>query len=742
MIGRTLDHYELLDVLGRGGMGVVYKARDSRLDRLVAIKVLPPATASDPDRTARFRREAAAASALNHRGIVTIYDIGSDQGADYIAMELVSGRPLSEMIAGAGLTVEEAVRIARQIADALECAHAAGIIHRDLKPANIMIAPSGTVKILDFGLAKRSSTPNGVSVDETASGLTMPGVIIGTVGYMSPQQAQGLPVDARTDIFSFGVVLYEMLTGRGPFDRESAAASLAAVLRDDPPRISGVPPALTRVLERCLQKDPQRRYASVGELLTDLDDIENTADRHTPFLAVLPFANLSSDPDNEYFCDGLSEEILNLLARTPDLRVIARTSAFAWKGKTDDIRAIGARLGVDALLEGSVRRAGERLRVNVQLVSAADGRPLWSSRYDRTLTDLFAVQDDIASEVVKALQGTLLANAPSPVLAGGAAHDAYLRGRFHWNRFTVPAMVKALELFQQAAALDPNYALAHVGVADCYLQLGHSRAGYMRPLDAFPKARAAVERALHLEPSLAEAHCSLACCLYWHDWDWHGAEREFRRAIRLNPNHATSRQWYALYLATMRRFDEAEAQIEYGLSLDPLSPLVAAYHVAVAYFARAYPSAIARFDRVAELNPEYPWGLFWLGMCYGDSGECVRATEVLQQALRVSPGMTVALGKLALYYARAGREDLARQALAQLDSFPPDHYVDPVIRAYGWIGLGDLQKALDFYEQGFEERSPLFTIVPVDPPSSRLFELPPYVNLLRRLRYPIEGMPQ
>ena len=495
MIGRTLNHYELLAVIGQGGMGVVYRARDQRLNRLVAIKVLPVLVQPDPARSARFLREAIAASALNHPGIVAIYDIGTSGGVDYIAMELVPGRPLSNVIPPTGLPAAEAVRVLRDVVEALHCAHAAGIVHRDLKPANIMVGANGAVKVLDFGLAKHQESKAG----GRQSTLTGPGMILGTAAYMAPEQAQGHHVDARADIFSCGVILYELLSGRNPFLRDSNVATLASILRDDPPPIPGVSQALTVVIERCLRKARDHRYPDAGHLLTALDTAATPGDRSLPFVAVLPFVNLSADPDNEYFCDGLSEEILNLLAGTRDLRVIARTSAFAWKGKSDDIRTIGAKLGVDCVLEGSVRRQGDRLRVTAQLVNALDGQPLWSSRYDRTLTDLFVVQDEIATEVVKALRGTLLAAPAVRIPAAGPAHDAYLRGRYHWNRFTLDSMVKAVDLFETARAIDPAYALAHVGVADCYLQLGHSRAGYMRPLEAFPKARDAVEAALQLD---------------------------------------------------------------------------------------------------------------------------------------------------------------------------------------------------------------------------------------------------
>ena len=642
MIGRTLNHYELLEVIGQGGMGVVYRARDQRLNRLVAIKVLPVLVQADPARSARFLREAIAASALNHPGIVAVYDIGTSEGVDYIAMELVSGRPLSNVIPPTGLPASEAVRMLRDVVEALYCAHAAGIVHRDLKPANIMIGANGAVKVLDFGLAKREESKAGGA----QSTLTSPGMILGTAAYMAPEQAQGHHVDARADIFSCGVILYELLSGRNPFLRDSNVATLASILRDDPPPIPGVNQALIAVIERCLRKDRDRRYPDAGHLLTALDTAATAADRSLPFVAVLPFVNLSADPDNEYFCDGLSEEILNLLAGTRDLRVIARTSAFAWKGKSEDIRTIGAMLGVDCVLEGSVRRSGDRLRVTAQLVNTLDGQPLWSSRYDRTLTDLFVVQDDIASEVVKALRGTLLAAPVVRIPAAGPAHDAYLRGRYHWNRFTLDSMVKAVDLFEKARSIEPAYALAHVGVADCYLQLGHSRAGYMRPLEAFPKAREAVEAALQLDASLADAHCSLGCCRYWHDWDWAGAEQAFAHAVRLNPNHATCRQWYALFLATSRRFDEAREQIKQALSLDPLSPLVNTYAAGIEYFAGDYDSALSHAERLTEMAPDYVWGRYWLALVHGDQGDPFRAVDIFYRLLPDAPGMALAVGKL------------------------------------------------------------------------------------------------
>jgi serine/threonine-protein kinase len=741
MPGRTLDHYELLDLLGQGGMGVVYRARDARLNRLVAIKVLSPAAGSDAARAARLVREASAASALTHPAIVTIYDIGCCNDAHYIAMELVAGRPLSEAIPRTGLPVDEALRIARQLAGALQCAHAAGIVHRDLKPANIMIGAGDMVKVLDFGLAKRDDPSGRSSMAGTLSNLTDPGTVLGTAAYMAPEQAQGLSVDARADIFSFGAVLYEMLSGRSPFQRESVASTLAAVLRDEPPRLESLSKSVARVLDRCLNKARERRYVDGEQLAADLGTVTAIhGGKPVPFVAVLPFANLCPDPDNEYFCDGLSEEILNLLARTPGLRVIARTSAFAWKGKAEDIRTIGATLGVDSLLEGSVRRAGERLRVTVQLVDASNGRPLWSSRYDRHLTDVFAVQEEIATEVVTALHGTLFAPPPAPAPAGGDAHEAYLRGRHFWNRFTNDSMEKALELFGQASTLDPAYALAHVGRADCYLQLGHVRAGHMRPLEAFPQARRAAETALALDPRLADAHCALACCLYWHDWDWSGAEQAFRHAIHLNPNHVISRQWYALFLATMRRFDAAEDEIQRALHVDPLSPLLLTYSMAVAYFAGRFDRALQRFARVVEIAPDYPWALHWLSLVHGDQGDYARAIDILRGLLEMEPRMTAAVCRLGLYGGLAGLPEVSHQALARLDELSSEQYVDPLIRAWPWIGLGELGRAIALHKEGVEQRSPLFTIVPVDPSCRLLFDVPEYADVLRRLRYPIDDL--
>jgi len=739
MLGRTLNHYELLDVIGQGGMGVVYKARDQRLNRLVAVKVLPVVGQADPARSARFLREAIAASALNHPGIVAIYDIGTSDGMDYIAMELVTGHPLTNLIPPSGLPAAEAVRLLRDVVEALHCAHAAGIVHRDLKPPNIMVAASGAVKVLDFGLAKREES---AKAGGTLSTLTSPGMILGTAAYMAPEQAQGHHVDARADIFSCGVILYELLSGRNPFLRDSNVATLASILRDDPPPIPGVSRALSAILERCLRKDRNHRYPDAGHLLTALDNAGMAADRSLPFVAVLPFVNVSADPENEYFCDGLSEEILNLLAGARDLRVIARTSAFAWKGKSEDIRTIGAKLGVDCVLEGSVRRHNDRLRITAQLVNTLDGQPLWSSRFDRTLTDLFVVQDEIANEVVKALRGTLLTVPAIRIPAAGAAHDAYLRGRYHWNRFTLDSMVKAADLFEKARAIDPSYALAHVGVADCYLQLGHSRAGYLRPLDAFPKAREAVDAALQIDASLADAHCALACCRYWHDWDWAGAEQAFAHAVRLNPNHATCRQWYALYLATSRRFDEARGQIGQALSLDPLSPLVNTYAAAIEYYAGDYGSALSHAERLTEMAPDYVWGRYWLALVHGDGGDPFRAVDVLYRLLPDAPGMAIAVGKLAYYAGLAGQPDLARSMLTRLDEMSRGQFVDPMLYGWCWIGLGEEDKAVEAYDAAYRERSPLFTIVPVDASSLVLSDRPAFKDLLNRLRYPATALVQ
>ena len=472
MIGQTLGHYRIEAKLGEGGMGEVYRARDTVLGREVALKVLPP-DQLQADRLQRFLCEARAASQINHPNVVAIHEISESTGVHFIVMEYVAGKTLSETISPKGLETEQVVHYARQIVASLAKAHASGVVHRDLKPANIMVTTDGMIKVLDFGLAKLHE-PNAVDEDALTAVETAPGVILGTAAYMSPEQAMGRPVDARSDIFSFGLVLYEMLSGRRAFDGETPMSIIAALLHKEPRPLKEVVPKtprdLERIVARCIHKEPDRRFQSAVDLRLALEDLQGTADADTtPSIAVLPFTNLSPDKENEYFSDGLAEEIINALSHVLGLRVAARSSAFSFRGKDVEMSEIARKLSVEHVLEGSVRKAGNRIRVTTQLVKASDGFQAWSGRYDREMTDVFAVQDEIAQAIVEKLKGKLstapLASSSERHTRNPDAYNAYLRGRHYLWRIDVASVNRARECFEKAIALDPNYALAYTGIA-------------------------------------------------------------------------------------------------------------------------------------------------------------------------------------------------------------------------------------------------------------------------------------
>ena len=575
--GKRLGHYEIISLLGKGGMGEVYLAQDVRLGRRVALKVLPAACADDQDSLARFIREAKAASALNHPNIITIHDIGDAAGTHFIAYEFVDGRTLRDVARSAPLDAATAIDIGIQVASALADAHRAGIVHRDLKPDNVMIRATGLVKLLDFGIA-RLSRPAETDVTVTAmAGQTLGGMLIGTPQYMSPEQARGLEVDQQTDLFSFGALLYELLSGTSPFAAGTATDIIVAVLTREPPPLTAVPPAVADIVSRALQKDRAQRYATAAELLLDLTNAKQALDggraapaarqhadtpprlvtagstatpRAMTSLAVLPFANMSADVDNEHFCDGLAEELLNALSKIDALKVAARTSAFSFKGKAVDVGTIARTLGVTSVLDGSIRRSGNRLRISVQLVNAADGYQVWSERYDREMRDVFELQDEITLAVVAALKLKLFGEERAAVLKrytdNAEAYELFLKGRHHSYKYTAQGWQRAIEFFEKAIALQPDYALAHAGIAaarGCQWFFG-----ILPAEQVIPQCKAGTAQALAIDDGLADAYLSLAMITFFYDWDWRGAERAFIRSIELNPNNGEALSYYALFL--------------------------------------------------------------------------------------------------------------------------------------------------------------------------------------------------
>lgn len=576
MIGRTLSHYNIESRLGAGGMGEVYLARDTRLDRLVALKFLPESLRRDTAARSALLREARSASRLNHPNVVTIYAVETSGDYEFISMEYVDGCTLSEWGKSVSGDTVRVVPMLQGIAEALRVAHQAGIVHRDLKPGNVMVTADGTAKVLDFGIALLSEAERAESAQAT----------FGTTQYTSPEQASGSHVDHRTDLWSLGIIAYELLAGTPPFTGSYPEAVIYSIMHDPVPPLASVcpdcPSELSDLVGRLLSKEPRDRPASAQEVLATLESFvvisaaSGSDDDSGPSVAVLPFDDLSPERDQDYFCDGVAEEIINVLAQLPGLRVAARTSCFAFKGKKDDIRDIGSKLNVSTVLEGSVRKAGKRIRITAQLINVEDGYHIWSERYDRELEDVFAVQDDIAAAVSERLRGELLGEtaitSENRQTRDLPAYEAYLRGRQLWSSRTPDNLKLAAGEFEGALSLDPHYALAHVGLADSHIML--VQAWSQSPQIALPKIRAGLARALALDPNLAEAHASRALVHAMFEWDFPKAEAEFLRALELNPNYATAHHWYALFLALARRFDEAVKQADRAYALDPLAPAI------------------------------------------------------------------------------------------------------------------------------------------------------------------------
>ncbi|MGC2617933.1 MAG: protein kinase [Acidobacteriaceae bacterium] len=669
--GEKLGRYEIVAPIGAGGMGEVYRARDPRLNRDVAIKV------SAAQFSERFEREAQAIAALNHPNICTLHDVGPN----YLVMELIDGKPLE-----GPLSAEQALRYAVQICDALEAAHRKNVTHRDLKPANILVTASG-VKLLDFGLA-RLDAPRVADSATQASFRTEVGVVMGTAAYMSPEQAKGEEADARSDIFSFGAVLYEMLSGRCAFARASSIETLTATLRDEPPALDAAPP-ISAIVTRCLRKSPSERFQSIGEVRSALENVRSKPAEKVPSIAVLPFVNMSADKENEYFSDGLAEEILNLLAKISGLKVIARTSSFAFRGKEQDITQIAQALRAENILEGSVRRAGNRVRVTAQLIHAADGSHLWSERYDRDMTDVFAIQDEIAKAISEALQVRL---APRTKIVNVEAWQLYLKGEYWRLRGSQEGLAKAKEHYEQALAIEPNYALAFCGLAHYYYLLAIYE---MRPTDdmaALGKLNA--QKALAIDPHLSEAHNINAIVAGAFEYNWIAAEHNHQLALANEPVAPRIRYCYAIFtLIPRRRLAEALEQTRVALESDPLSMLMQFGVVWARYCMGDYRSAIERarqalqieptfhllwlalgfaqmgaglaadavtsFQRDAELAPWWPMTSACLAMARWENGDCAEAEQSIRQIV-ASSGHSVGT---ALYYAVAGDGDAMFAAL-------------------------------------------------------------------------------
>lgn len=694
-------------------MGEVWKGRDTRLNRLVAIKRLKGS------HSARFAQEARAIAAVNHPNICQIFDIGPD----YLVLEYVEGAPLKGPLANSDIA-----KIAADIAGALEAAHAKGILHRDLKPANILLTPGGC-KLLDFGLARLTGDSDSQRETRTAEGT-----VAGTAAYMSPEQAQGQTVDPRSDIFSFGAVLYEMISGRRAFPGESMLETLSAVVMSEPPTLDS---PLASVVSRCLMKRPDLRFQSAAELKTALSGSPAASPVGAiDSIAVLPFTNNANDPDAEYLCEGIAENIMNTLAQAPRLRVAPRSIVFRYKSADADPQAIGRQLGVRAVLTGRVRQRGDNLLVGAELVDVAAGAQLWGERFQRKIADLFDLEEEIAVKIAQGLRAKLSSSdhaaRPKRFTSNTEAYQLYLRGRHHWIRRAPAEVKKAAEYFQQAIDKDPGYALAYSGLADCYSILAIY--AILPQKEGFSRAKAAAVAATAFDDELAEAHTSLAFIRGYFEYDWKAAEAEYDRAHELNPSYWVTPYWHAMMLFSLERYDQAEQKIQQAVELEPFSPTVMHLAVAIPYYAGRPEVAIEYGIRGIENHPYFFLIRYWLGLAYEAVGRHEEAVSELEKAVELSSrSVTWVTGGLAHAYASAGRRAEAEAILRELLDRSEHGVVDAIGVATAYLALGDSANALDWIERGVEARGMLPLMIKGNPHLNPLRGDPRFQEALRRM---------
>jgi serine/threonine protein kinase/Tfp pilus assembly protein PilF len=780
LVGKQLSHYEILALLGAGGMGEVYRARDTKLERTVAIKILPAAVAADQERMRRFVREARAASALNHPNVATIYEIGEAEGVSFIAMEYVEGETLQAKIHGRPLETREILEIALQIADALDEAHTKGITHRDIKPANLMLTPHGWVKVLDFGLARitRAEKQTADSQVSTVS-VSAPGLVLGTPAYMSPEQALGREVDHRTDLFSLGVVLYEMATGRMPFAGVNTSETLNLIVNAEPEAITRCNAQATAELERivgkCLEKEREQRYQSARELVIDLRNFKRESEtgqarvatlrarltsqlwlaatvlvmlvvaalgylllfRGAPSavspeiksVAVLPLENLSGDPAQEYFADGITESLINNLARIRALKVISRTSVMRYKASRKSLPEIARELNVDAVIEGSVQRSGGRVRVTAQLIHAATDAHLWARDYERDLTDVLKLQSEVARAVADEIRIQVTAEERARLISARRvnpqAHEAYLLGRYHFSKVNEQGWKQAIEYFERAIQIAPDYAAAQAGLSDAWLRRGLS--GTVDFKEAKSLARAAALKAIALDEQLAEAHISLGY-IKFHDWDWAGAEEELRRALELDPGSLDVHLYYGYLRAHLGRHDEAIREGQIVVQLDPVSSATQSALGRFLYWAHRYEEALPHLLRAVELEPRSLTPNYRLGDLYVQLGRYDEAIAAYERSGEAIPKGGYPHAGIARVYALMGRHREARQMISGLKD-------NPYIIAAVHVALGDKDEAFRILEKAVGERQ-FLTPLKVEPPLESLHSDPRWKALLRRMNFP------
>ena len=793
LIGKLIGHYRIESLIGVGGMGEVYLARDERLGRKAALKLLPDNLTIDEAQLSRFKNEARSASALNHPNILTVYEIGAEGDRQFIAMEFIEGVTLRASITCGRINPHAALEIAVQVASALAAAHQAGVVHRDIKPENIMLRPDGYVKVLDFGIAKLTEhrpASDDHTTETTATLQTRPGLVLGTARYMSPEQARGQMVDARTDIWSLGVVLYEMVGGNPPFRGETPSDCIASILTTEPPPLSGVlldvPLKLESILQKALRKNSDERYQTIKEMLAEVRILKakletegslsqtrsggdsNTTEIKRPkrgvlvtlgaalfaaaavacfffffvpaaltnkkSIAVLPFENLSEDKSNAYFADGIQDEILTRLSKIADLKVISRTSTEKYKSKPDNLREIAKQLGVSNILEGSVQKAADQVRVSVQLINATTDGHLWAEIYDRKLTDIFKVETDIAKTIAETLQAKLTGSEEHAIsvkpTADAAAYQLYLKGRFFWGRRSGDNIPKAIEYFEEAIRQDPNYALAYAGLAEAWITLpGHASA---RLQDVKLKAKEAALKSLQIDDTLAGAHTALAQVLFF-DLDFAGAIKEFQRAIDLDPNYATAHHWYANGpLLALGRFDEAVAEGARAVELDPLSPIINVNQANNFIIAGRYDEAIYEIRKALELDPEFGYAHSNLGLALELKGDLPGAIAEFRRAHQLN-GDPLSLAYLGNLYGKTGNVTEAANILTELEELTKTKYVSAYAFALVQAGLGNRAEALRWLEKCYADRSQEIAYVRVDRLLDPLRDDPGFQNLVGRV---------
>ena len=738
--GAAIGPYEILSLLGEGGMGQVYRARDSRLGRDIALKILSKDSAHDAEAIGRFEREARAVAALSHPNIIAIHDFGKHDGTFYVVTELLEGKTLRDSLHTPGLGWRRAVEIGAEVAEGLSAAHAKSIVHRDLKPENIFLTDDGRVKILDFGLAQTDpflSQRDEAAIPTTRWFQTHPGTVIGTLGYMSPEQLRGEAVDPSADIFSLGCILFEMVTAKRPFHRESGAATIAAILKDELPREElshSVPPEFQRIIENCVEKLPVARFQSARDLALTLraigssasflqhDIVQQIAKRKSTraksidSIAVLPLTNATSDASNDYLSDGITEGIINKLSQLPKLKVMARSTVFRYKNREADAQAVGRELRVRAVMSGRVQQVGEHLILYVELVDSVDGSQLWGETYNRRLADLMKLQEEMSREIAEKLRLKLTGAEKKKLrkksTENSAAYQLYLKGRYHWNKRTEESLRRGIGFFREAIESDPAFASAYAGLADSYVTLATNVP--LPPHEAMPKAKAAAMKAIEIDETLAEAWASLGAVRWWFDWDWEGAEEAYVRATELNPNYATAHDGYAMLLSARGRFGEAIDQITKASDLDPLSLIIAVHAGWPFYFARDFESAIRRFRKALELDEHFIPAQGWLGMAHGQQHRYDDALDTFRRALEVER-VPILTAMLAHTHAIAGHRTEALELLDALRAEAASRYISPYDIAVIYAGLGDTPNALAQLRAAYDDRSAWMVFLNVDP---------------------------